>query len=79
MRRCLWSAIIGFVAASQVGCALMHDMQPHRLWRWNRGPAPSSDPYFSVSDPVPASALTPARAPLASAHVELGEPVAELD
>lgn len=40
------------VCSATTGCAMMHDMQPHRLWRWNRGPAPSSNPFFSVSDPV---------------------------
>jgi hypothetical protein len=35
------------------GCSLMHNLQPHRMWRWNRGPAPSTNPFFSISDPIP--------------------------
>lgn len=35
-----------------------HNLQPHRLWRLNRHPAPRRDVYYSVSDPIPAS-LTP--------------------
>ena len=35
------------------GCSLMHNLHPHRMWRWNRGPAPSTNPFFSISDPIP--------------------------
>jgi hypothetical protein len=39
------------------GCSLMHELQPHRLQRWNRGPAPGRDEVmFSVSDPLPRNA-----------------------
>ena len=31
-----------------------HNLQPHRLWRLNRHPAPRRDVYYSVSDPIPA-------------------------
>jgi hypothetical protein len=30
-----------------------HNLQPHRLWRLNRHPAPRRDVYYSVSDPIP--------------------------
>ncbi len=30
----------------------LHELKPHRLWRWNRHPAPRGDVYFSISDPV---------------------------
>lgn len=31
-----------------LGCAsLWHELKPHRLWRLNRGAAPSLDPEFS--------------------------------
>jgi hypothetical protein len=30
-----------------------HNLQPHRLWRMNRHPAPRRDVYYSVSDPIP--------------------------
>lgn len=32
------------------GCALWHEMQPHRLHRLNRVPAPHLDPEFSQAD-----------------------------
>jgi hypothetical protein len=35
------------------GCALWHELQPHRLHRLNRGPAPALDPEFSQADPMP--------------------------
>lgn len=53
MRRFGFTGLMGFVLLCSSGCAMMHELQPHRLWRWNRNPAPSSDPYFSVSDPIP--------------------------
>ena len=53
MRRFTHIVVGGLFVVSLTGCALTHDLQPHRLWRFNRGPAPSSDPYFSVSDPIP--------------------------
>lgn len=41
---------------ASVGCTsldrLAHELQPHRLWRINRGPAPGREDagYFSVHD-----------------------------
>jgi len=32
------------------GCALWHELQPHRLHRLNRVPAPHLDPEFSQTD-----------------------------
>lgn len=31
----------------QSGCALLYELQPHRMQRMNRGPAPSLDPEFT--------------------------------
>ena len=56
MRRFAGMLAVGLIAVIFTGCALMHEVQPHRLWRYNRGPAPSSNPYFSVSDPIPPTA-----------------------
>lgn len=53
MRHFGWCVVAGGLWLTSSGCALMHDLQPHRLWRWNRGPAPSTNPFFSVSDPIP--------------------------
>lgn len=53
MRRMGFCVLAGGLWLTSSGCALMHEMQPHRLWRWNRGPAPSTNPFFSVSDPIP--------------------------
>lgn len=87
--RSLKGILLGFVVCLiSTGCALTHEAQPHRLWRFNRGPGPSSNPYFSVSDPISepsrrASVWTPSRlssggtvAPVDSTH-EL--PVTEQD
>ena len=53
MRRFGWCVLAGGLWLTSSGCTLMHDLRPHRLWRWNRGPAPSTNPFFSVSDPIP--------------------------
>ena len=53
MRRCWWCVLASAMCLVSSGCALMHDFRPHRMWRWNRGPAPSTNPFFSVSDPIP--------------------------
>jgi hypothetical protein len=51
-----WKWIAAAVLAAELigGCStLFHDLQPHRLRRLNRGPAPSLDPEFSaVSRPM---------------------------
>ena len=52
MRRFRWCVLAGSLWMISAGCSLMHDLRPHRLWRWNRGPAPSGNPFFSVSDPI---------------------------
>jgi len=60
-RRCLIGASLLVAAVMSVGCAqipdlspshVFHELKPHRLWRWNRGPAPSYDAYFSVPDVI---------------------------
>ncbi|MDZ4687882.1 MAG: hypothetical protein SH850_22645 [Planctomycetaceae bacterium] len=54
MRRLKFAVIAVLLVASVSGCAsFWHDLQPHRLRRLNRGPAPSLDPEFSsVSQPL---------------------------
>lgn len=33
------------------GCkSLIHELRPHRLWRWNYADAPSQNALFSVPD-----------------------------
>jgi hypothetical protein len=47
MRLVLW-AVLAATLANASGCAsFWHELQPHRLHRINRGPAPSLDPEFS--------------------------------
>lgn len=44
--------ILLFVSAT--GCSsITHELQPHRLWRWNYQEAPSrtDDALFSIDDP----------------------------
>lgn len=53
MRRCWWCLMATAMCLVFSGCAMLHDLRPHRMWRWNRGPAPSTNPFFSVSDPIP--------------------------
>ncbi|MGB0740990.1 MAG: hypothetical protein ACPGXX_13035 [Planctomycetaceae bacterium] len=37
------------------GCGLLHELQPHRLNRWNYNDRPrSQDAFYSVPDHVPA-------------------------
>ena len=63
MRRMGFSVLVAGLWLTSSGCAMMHEMRPHRMWRWNRGPAPSANPFFSVNDPIP----------------QLGEPAESLD
>lgn len=53
MRRFGWGVIVSGLWLTSSGCSLMHNLKPHRMWQWNRGPAPSTNPFFSVSDPIP--------------------------
>ena len=53
MRHFAWCVLATGFWLTTSGCTLLHDLQPHRMWRWNRGPAPSANPFFSVSDPIP--------------------------
>ncbi len=41
--------------STATGCrTILHELQPHRLWRLNRGSAPpQNDAMFSVSDRIP--------------------------
>lgn len=53
MRHFGWCVLASAMCLVFSGCAMMHDFRPHRMWRFNRGPAPSTNPFFSVSDPIP--------------------------
>jgi len=46
--------VCGLFAAP--GCAVLHDLKPHRLQRLNRGPAVGSGALYSVSDSSVAAA-----------------------
>jgi hypothetical protein len=47
-RTILSCALMGTLTFT-LGCAsFWHELKPHRLHKWNRGPAPSLDPEFSV-------------------------------
>lgn len=46
--------LICVLALGSLGCqSLLYDLQPHRLRRLNRHPAPSMDPEFSAIDRSP--------------------------
>lgn len=61
--------VLLFVSAT--GCSsITHELQPHRLWRWNYQEAPSrtDDALFSIDDPrIPAMSDDDV-APVASAE-----------
>ncbi|MBL8820491.1 MAG: hypothetical protein JNL58_30995 [Planctomyces sp.] len=50
-------AIPGLMLVSLLsGCSsIMHELQPHRLWRWNYQEAPgrTDGVYMSIDDPLP--------------------------
>jgi hypothetical protein len=50
--RLVSSGLLGAVVWSAAGCQMFHELQPHRLRRWNQGPGMSSEAYFSVPDVV---------------------------
>lgn len=51
------------------GCALFHELQPHRLRRLNATPSPMRDAMFSVSDPVDnGEAFEQTESPVATAN-----------
>ncbi len=46
---------LGMLLISFAGCSsVTHELQPHRLWRWNYQEAPSrtDDALFSIDDPL---------------------------
>jgi hypothetical protein len=47
-RWCIVGLTVWSVANS--GCALLHELQPHRLRRLNRVPPPHLDPEFTKTD-----------------------------
>lgn len=64
-RSLLRVAVVAAVVAI-TGCEsrIFHDLQPHRLWRLNRQPAPGRGALYSVSDRIPAAETTAANTPL---------------
>ena len=58
------------------GCALLHELKPHRLWRLNRQPPPPSTANFSVSDPLPTGVLPVSACRPATQLREAGQPAA---
>ncbi len=46
-----------------IGCQLLHDLQPYRLQRLNRGSGMQSgfEAYYSVNDPLPIATPTAQR------------------
>jgi hypothetical protein len=57
MRRRTHFALFLLLAWPLTGCALLYELQPHRLRQWNRGPAPSIDPDFTTmkNERIPAA------------------------
>lgn len=60
-RRIHESILLVLLLVGCVGCqSMMHDLQWHRLWRMNRGPALGRDSYnMSIADPPLEEAMKP--------------------
>jgi hypothetical protein len=53
-KSCRSLLLVMLFASMLCGCAnFMHELKPHRLHRWNRGPGPSVSPDFSQMDRQP--------------------------
>ena len=51
-RSLLTMLVLAGCCGSMSGCNFLHELQPHRLHRWNQFPPETSNPYnFSVADP----------------------------
>jgi len=52
VRRLFTLSVCG-LALSGIGCSFFPEaLKPSELWKLNRGPGPSEDPFFSVQDDV---------------------------
>lgn len=50
-RAALSCLLVGFYLSTTLGCStIWHEIQPHRMMKWNNGPAPSLDPEFSFNE-----------------------------
>ena len=54
LRWLIGGLLLATIAINSAGCALIHEMQWHRLHRFNRGDelGGGTEAYFSVADPV---------------------------
>ena len=55
-RTLIVGAVLAALTGSLAGCStIMHELQPHRLRRWNQGPGMQSgaEAYYSVRDEIP--------------------------
>lgn len=53
MRQLKLFVLVVLLSAGQSGCSLFPEsMQPWQLWKYNRNPGPSVDPFFNVPDPI---------------------------
>ena len=50
-RQLLWVALFALLPCFASGCKLMHELKPHRMWRWNRQPPPSTGRFYSQTMP----------------------------
>jgi hypothetical protein len=51
----------GLLLSQLAGCAMFHNLKPHRLRMLNRGPAPSLDPEFTTMKDGPAPTVLATR------------------
>jgi len=51
------AVLAAVLAAGTSGCQLMHELQPHRLWKWNHGSPGMPPEDYGV---LPANSVSPA-------------------
>lgn len=53
-RRLVIGSLLAVACCWTTGCRFLpHNLQPHRLYRWNRHTDTNSDPYFSIPSQIP--------------------------
>lgn len=73
--RRLTTSLLLMLLCMSTGCALMHELQPHRLRRWNRQPIPYRDDPEMSQRAVPVELIPPGRPVTAQTAQWNGEPL----
>lgn len=73
-RTALSCGLLSLLVISSGCAAIWHELQPHRMNRLNRGPAPSLDPEFSQTTPDKQSRLAKRDAISAQTMIRANQP-----